>query len=147
MNDKLIRFRFICAIVHLVILLVTLIWKREAIAKDVLPFHEMYVEDEAKLKIFEKQVDMKAERLSVILGAGIGLISVELCLFLIGVSMFKNWQCLLSSLCHLSGACSSTYLLYSGWVESVYIVIFSSCILLPVVTEGFILITYMLKNI
>ena len=52
----------------------------------------MFVQDKQIIKLYEKHIDLKVERLSVILGAGVGSIRIELWLFFIGLSLLRIWQ-------------------------------------------------------
>ncbi|XP_035212138.1 transmembrane protein 107-like isoform X2 [Stegodyphus dumicola] len=116
------------------------------IAKKIVPVHLLDFNNGLKTKSLEDILAAEIEKLTIFLGSSIALIVAELCLFLGGLSMFTNWQCQLSILCHFTGACALYYILLKRWEEEVFIVVFTLCIVLPAVTEVFNLFRYCVRN-
>ncbi|XP_054721836.1 uncharacterized protein LOC129231522 [Uloborus diversus] len=147
MGDKLVRLRFLFGVTHLAILCVVYFWKREDIAKHVLLVYLLNYSDDLRMNNLDLALEKKIEMLTMILITGISLICIELSLFIGGLSMFKNWQCLNSTLCHFIGACASSYLLFTGWNELHFAITFFISIVIPSLAEGFILIDHLLKKV
>jgi len=119
----LVPARFLTLIAHL-ILTIVILWTRDDNIKMCLP------DDYTSEQYDEKDLEML-----IAYSVTLGLFLVELIGFMGGITMFMNFQGLLSTVAHSSAAIALSYFLFDQWPCQWYWYIFGFCSAFPAVIE------------